>query len=304
MNSFDQVRIIAVIVSYNPSAKNLNRLILSLTDDPRVLVNLVDNGSPEKLFSEIVNGERITKTKLESNVGIATAQNKGIEYAIQKNADFVIFFDQDSTIPAGFIDNLLQDYYGLKESGIKVGAIGPRFIDDRHDFYYKTINLSNSGFRKKMDVSNITQPIHSSLLISSGSLISVETLKNVGLMRENYFIDYVDTEWCIRAESKGYKNYMSAKAVMRHTIGDKILQFGFFNVPVHSPFRRYYRVRNAMYMLHEPHVPFLLFLREMIFNFVHQMILVCSEKEKNAYLKSYLNGIRDGFRVNSKDFLE
>lgn len=304
MNCFDQVRIIAVIVSYNPSVKNLNRLILNLTDDLRVIVNLVDNGSPEKLFSEIVNGERITKTQLDSNLGIATAQNKGIEYAIQQNADFVIFFDQDSSIPDNFINDLIFDYKKLETQGLKVGAIGPRFIDDRHNFYYKTINLSKYGFRNKIDVSNINRPIHSSLLISSGSLIAVDTLKDVGLMRENYFIDYVDTEWCIRAEALGFINYISSKAVMRHTIGDKILRFGIFNVPVHSPFRRYYRVRNAIYMLHEPHVPFLLFFREMIFNLIHQIILICFEKEKKAYLESYVNGIKDGFSSSKSNSLK
>ncbi len=295
------MRVYALIITFNPVIANVTNLVKTLLLQ-NVKVVIVDNNSKNKSeFDSFISTHIIF---LEDNLGIAKAQNVGIDYAKNDNAEYIVFFDQDSAICDNFISDLMFDYKQLETQGLKIGAIGPRFIDDRHDFYYKTINLSKSGFRKKMDVSNITQPIHSSLLISSGSLISVETLKNVGLMRENYFIDYVDTEWCIRAESQGYKNYMSSKAVMRHTIGDKILQFGFFNVPVHSPFRRYYRVRNAMYMLHEPHVPFLLFLREMIFNFVHQMILVCSEKEKNAYLKSYLNGIRDGFRVNSKEFLE
>lgn len=295
------MKIYAVIITFNPNVDNVFKLVESLLLQS-VNVVVVDNNSNNK---SDLNSLMLAHTiMLDDNLGIAKAQNIGIDYAEKNNAEYIVFFDQDSSIPDNYINNLMFDYKQLKIQGLKIGAIGPRFIDDRHDFYYKTISLSKSGFRKKMDVSNITQPIHSSLLISSGSLISVETLKNVGLMRENYFIDYVDTEWCIRAESQGYKNYMSSKAVMRHTIGDKILQFGFFNVPVHSPFRRYYRVRNAMYMLHEPHVPFLLFIREMIFNFVHQMILVCSEKEKKAYLKSYLNGIRDGFRVNNEEFLK
>jgi rhamnosyltransferase len=75
-------------------------------------------------------------------------------------------------------------------------------------------------------------------------------------MRENYFIDYVDTEWCIRAEAMGYKNYVSSKAVMKHAIGDNILKFKYFNVPVHSPFRRYYRVRNAFYGKRKPRTNF------------------------------------------------
>ncbi|MFX8766500.1 glycosyltransferase family 2 protein, partial [Acinetobacter baumannii] len=87
------------------------------------------------------------------------------------------------------------------------------FIDDRYNFFYKTISVTKSGFREKHDVSQITKPLHSTLLISSGSLISVEALKAVGLMRDYYFIDYVDTEWCLRAEYLGYKNFVSAQAI-------------------------------------------------------------------------------------------
>ncbi|MFU8927839.1 glycosyltransferase family 2 protein, partial [Acinetobacter puyangensis] len=185
-------------------------------------------------------------------------------------------------------------YQILINNGIKVGTIGPRFIDERFGFYYKTVNMSKLGFRDKLDVSNITEPVHSSLLISSGSLVAVNTLKKVGIMRENYFIDYVDTEWCIRAEYLGYKNYVSSKAVMEHTIGDNVLQFKYFNVPVHSPFRRYYRVRNAFYMMREPHVPLLLATREILFNFVHQFILILFEAKKIDYINSYFRGIKDG----------
>lgn len=295
MNCFDQVRIIAIIVSYNPSAKNLNRLILSLTDDPRVLVNLVDNGTPEKLFSEIVNGERITKTKLESNVGIATAQNKGIEYAIQKNADFVIFFDQDSTISDNFINDLMFDYKQLEIQGLKIGAIGPRFMDERFKFFYPSINYNN-GKRERIDTENINKPTKSTLLISSGSLVSTSTLLSVGLMRENYFIDYVDTEWCFRAESKGYNNYISSRAVMKHAVGDNMIENRYFKTPIHSPFRRYYITRNAFYMLKEPHIPKGVAIRQIFVNFIQQIIIIINEKNKKGYIMSFYSGVKDGLK--------
>ncbi|MDR7654222.1 glycosyltransferase family 2 protein [Acinetobacter junii] len=290
--------IYSVIITFNPNVNSVLKLIESLSFQ-NVKVIIVDNDSRNK--NELKNISLASVIFLENNFGIAKAQNVGIEQAIQNSADFILFFDQDSSIPESYVSDLMSDYMDLETRKEKIGAIGPRFIDDRHNFYYKTINLSKSGFRHKIDVSKISQPIHSSLLISSGSLISVKTLKEVGMMRENYFIDYVDTEWCIRAEALGFKNFMSAKAIMRHTIGDKMIQLVFFNVPVHSPFRRYYRVRNAIYMLREPHVPFLLFFREMIFNFIHQMILVCFEKKKMEYLRSYFNGIRDGVKFDKNN---
>ena len=127
-------------------------------------------------------------------------------------------------------------------------------------------------------------------------MVSVDTLNQVGLMRDEYFIDYVDTEWCLRAESLGFKNYISSKAIMKHTIGDNVINLKVINVPVHSAFRRYYRVRNAFLMLREPHIPTLLVVREIVFSFIHQIILIFTQKSKWDYMKSYFRGLNDGIR--------
>ena len=284
------MKIFSVIVSYNPNLRNLIELISQLNKQ-NVNAVVVDNNS-NFVFEENEVGCKVIN--LKENLGIAVAQNKGLEYVKNNNGDYVVFFDQDSSIPNDYILNLMSDYQFLINQGIKVGTIGPRFIDERFGFYYKTVNMSQYGFREKIDVSKITQPEPSTLLISSGSLVSVDVLKDIGFMRENYFIDYVDTEWCIRAASLGYKNYVSAQAVMQHAIGDNVLQFKYFNVPVHSPFRRYYRVRNAYYMYREPHVPKLLALREILFNFIHQLILILFLSKKSEYIKSYAKGVKDG----------
>lgn len=284
------MKIYAVIISYNPNVKNLENLIKSLLAQ-KVSVILVDNASTPFLLNNSLVVEKIT---LSSNSGIAKAQNIGIRAAMLNNAEYIIFFDQDSSIENNFIKNIHDDYLFLKNKGINVGAIGPRFIDERFNFYYKALDMQKNGLRKKIDVSNIKEPIHAAVLISSGSFVEVEALNKIGLMRENYFIDYVDTEWCIRAESLGFENYISSKAVMKHAIGDDVLQFKYFNVPVHSPFRRYYRVRNAYYLFREPHVPILLTFREIFFNFIHQTILVLYKNKKKDYIKSYLSGLKDG----------
>ncbi len=292
------MKIIAIIITYNPNDNVFN--LINILKAQNVIPIIIDNGSKNFDFIPIEEDSQNQLISLEDNLGIATAQNKGIERALDLGAEYILFFDQDSTIPNNFVQDMMDDYQFISNQNIKVGALGPRFIDERYNFYYKTISISKHGLRTKHDVSNINEPFNSTLLISSGSLVSVETLKEVGLMRDNYFIDYVDTEWCLRAESLGFKNYISAKAVMRHTIGDNVLKFKFINVPVHSAFRRYFRVRNAFYMLREPHVPFLLFVREMIFNFIHQGILVCFEKNRLAYIKSYFKGVKDGMFTKEK----
>lgn len=283
----------ALVITFNPNILNLKNLIQKLSEQNCEAI-IVDNNSENVAEIFEIKNKMVSIISLESNFGIAYAQNVGIKEIILRKFQYVIFFDQDSQIDKNYIDKMSYDYLNLSKKEAKIGLLGPKFIDDRYGFYYKTVNMNKFGIREKIDVSNIDQPFHSALLISSGSLVSVDTFTKIGFMRENYFIDYVDTEWCIRAESMGYKNFISSSATMVHAIGDNVLQFKYFNVPVHSAFRRYYRVRNAYYMLREPHVPILLALREILFNFIHQIFLIVFEDDKKGYIKSYIRGCIDG----------
>lgn len=81
-------------------------------------------------------------------------------------------------------------------------------------------------------------------------------------MDESLFIDYVDTEWCLRAIAKGYKVYAATSAKMSHAIGDKAIKVLAWHVPVHSAFRRYYRLRNGLLLARMKHIPPLIKVRE------------------------------------------
>lgn len=296
------MRISAIIITYNPNIENVINLCKELLTQ-NVSVIVVDNASENigNLRSELDKLNTVELLALNKNFGIAFAQNRGIDLASQKNANYLLFFDQDSSIPEKYITYLFSDFKQASEIFAKpIGIIGPRFTDKRYGFYYNAITLDKNGFRTKVDVSNLTEPISTSLVISSGSMIPVEVIEKVGVMDERFFIDYVDTEWCLRALSQNYEVIISSKAQMEHSIGDNILKIWKFNVPVHSPFRRYYRVRNAFFLLRMKHVPLLLSIREISFNSIQQMILVLFTKNHIGYLKSWYRGIKDGMLNKEK----
>ncbi|EKK08910.1 rhamnosyltransferase [Acinetobacter baumannii Naval-72] len=288
--------VFSVIVTFNPS-ENIFLLVKELAEQ-NVLPIVVDNGSKDFNFSDLIDNPNICFIGLDNNLGIASAQNIGIKKALELGAEYILFFDQDSVIYDGFVRDIVDDYQLILRENSKIGAIGPRFIDGKNNFYYKAISISKYGLRVKYNVSEITKPFNSILLISSGSLISVNTLKKVGLMKDKYFIDYVDTEWCMRSEALGYKNYMSSKAIMRHTIGDNIKQTKYFTMPIHSSFRRYYIIRNSFYMLKEPHIPTIFVLHQLVINVIHQFLIIYMVKGRRLeYMKSFINGFKDGLKI-------
>ncbi|UFN53490.1 glycosyltransferase family 2 protein [Acinetobacter pittii] len=294
--------IAGIIVTFNPDRDNLFKLISSLENDLSYIC-VVDNCSSNNVIDDqlFFSINKLEIVKLSDNFGIAYAQNIGIEKVVKNNANYVLFFDQDSSVESNFVQNLYEDYNEIKKQDIPIAAIGPRFIDERYNFYYPGLKLNNIGLIDKFDVSHIKAPCEASVLISSGTLVSIDALKEIGLMREEFFIDFVDTEWCFRALSKGYKIYISKKAFMKHSIGDDVVRIFNFNIPVHSAFRRYYRVRNLFFMWKISYIPKLLTSKLMISNFIHQILLILLKDKKLDYIKYYSKAIKDGIK-QSRDY--
>lgn len=288
-------RICSIIVSYNPEIENLASLTNALRIQGNFII-IIDNNSHNKdaILKITVPLDCCRCIFLDENTGIAHAQNIGIECALAENYSYIVFFDQDSTIDDDYINKQLQVFSALKNKYTNLAAIGPAFVDKKHGFHYKTVNVDRYGRRTKIDTQHMKQPFAASLIISSGSLVSADALRDIGPMDERFFIDYVDTEWCLRAHAKGYVIFVNPQVQMLHAIGDNSLKLLKWRVPVHSPFRRYYRIRNAFFLLKMPHVPALLAMREIAFNLVHQLVLILCGQNKVAHVRSLWRGLRDG----------
>lgn len=276
--------IYAVIVTFNPVVSNVSSLVSTLSKSG-VIPIIVDNNSETNFKQDC------TLLKLSSNKGIAFAQNRGIEEAINRGASKIIFFDQDSILPDSDFINKLSLPISNKLSFITA----PIFIDEARGFTYPIVNIDSNGGRTKIYPNVSDKPFFVNNVISSGTMVDVEVFKAVGVMKEELFIDYVDTEWCLRSATKGYKALVVPSAVMQHSIGDSSFSIFGFNIPKHSPLRRYYRVRNSLYLLRQNHIPKLMAIREVLFSVIHQLLLVLtSSGERVEYMKYLLEGLRDG----------
>lgn len=288
-------KIAGIIVTYNPDIEVLISA-LQASSHQLGLIYLVDNYSSNiEVIQNILNDfKNIEIIKLDSNVGLAAAQNIALEKAlINSYIEHVILFDQDSTIEEGFIDALLTDENILINKGIKVGAIGPSFYDSTNNQLYPA-TVYRGPFIERQEIGS--EPVEATYIIASGCLIKLETLKAVGLMMDELFIDYIDVEWSLRAKKFGYKIFISPNARMAHTIGDERRTILGRTVSVHSPLRRYYLVRNSFFMLRKSYIPMGYKCRELAFNLLRVMIAIWFSKDKSAIFKSFYYGCYDGIK--------
>lgn len=249
-------KIAAIVVLYLPDEALLDRLLNSLRGAVSELF-IIDNTPNDKLTWVSIDwfvskNHHVVYHPLGDNYGIAKAQNVGIELSINNNCDHVILFDQDSAASPEVIMELLSEERVLLANGVNVGAVGPAFIDEKTGEYAKVIRHGNIFVNRISVSSNDVKPIQADYLIASGSLIRIAVLQEVGLMRDDLFIDWVDIEWALRAGNLGYLHFVIPKAVMLHSIGDGFVDIGMRKVNLHSDTRNYYIVRNACNLLMNP----------------------------------------------------
>lgn len=248
-------RVLAVIVSYNPELEKLVDSLKGLLLAPcHVLV--VDNGSTNQVQIKASidklskASSALTLVALPANIGLGAAHNVGIEKVHADNFDYLLLLDQDTQLLEQSLEHLLTAHRRKTEQGERVSAVGGSYAHGSQDesVYIRFGALKFS--RHDADEQDQDACVATDFLISSGSLISVSSLKDIGAMDEGLFIDHVDTEWFLRARSKGYKAYGVPAAKMHHGLGEQTHTMSLAgrqrNVPQHKPFRYYYIFRNSI----------------------------------------------------------
>jgi rhamnosyltransferase len=243
----------ALIVTYRPDSQALNGLLHSLEGQvgASLIVDNTDTGE-----RPVVDASRpVIVLPQATNVGLSQAQNIGIAWARRHGYRYVLLLDQDSMPGPGMVAALREALERLSEQA-RVAAVGPRFHDLREagDAPFVRVRFP---FNRKLWCRPGDHTVSCDFLISSGALIPLRVLDDVGEMDAGLFIDNVDLEWSFRARSKGYALHGVCAATMRHHLGDARtrLPFGLGQVTVHGPSRLYYIMRNRVRLYRMRHTP-------------------------------------------------
>jgi rhamnosyltransferase len=232
----------AVIVCFHPDDQALDQLIQSLQSDVQHIW-LIHNSqqSLKKVWPTAVRHIQCTR-----NIGVAGALNIGFDQAYAHGADAVIGFDQDSVPSPGLVAQLIASWNSAlqEQPGLQLAAIGPALQDKDTGHLLHTFAPYNWRRRR-------LQPTPGALLVvdhllTSGCLIPRTAWQKIGPTNEGFFIDWVDVEWCGRARHAGYQLLMDSDTILLHRIGQKSPKFMGRHFHVHSPFRHYFVLRNAL----------------------------------------------------------
>ena len=275
-----------VLVSYNPSLQILENVKVLISQVHKILI--VDNGSTPDSLSILAELDKESSVNIQynqANLGIATALNQGVKYALEHGYEWLATFDQDSLAPANYIKTMIDAYHDCKENE-SIALIAPRYQT-------KTGIIS---FANKKDEEGLFNIIKTTM--TSGNLVKVDIFGKIGLFDDSFFIDYVDHEFCLRIRSKNLSMIESRLSLLNHAIGDSTM-YNVMGIDIittgHSATRRYYKYRNMIktfkkYYWLEPSI-ILDCLKSLL---TEPLKILLFEKEKFSKITSIVKGVLDG----------
>lgn len=292
----------AIVVTFQPDYGLFARLISILSKQVEH-IHVMDNTSDSSHVRGWVEGfgqPNVAWHGLGDNFGIAVALNAGINRAIAQGATHLLLSDQDSHPADDMVSGLLLALDRATAAGIKIAAVGPTFTDRNTGTTFPfQAKVPGKFFYGHVRATEDRPVVEALTLITSGKLIPVEALHEVGPMREDLFIDKVDIEWCLRARARGWHVFGTCLARMGHTMGDSDLDvwyFGWRKETNYSPLRVYYQVRNYVALCREKEIE----LRWKIRNGWYTFGVVYSQVFFGRYrlkaLRMVLRGLLDGAR--------
>ncbi len=291
---------IALVVTHASPDKFLDSVGAWLSQVNRLLV--VDNGSTLEWRNRICKAlepeaDRVEFIFNDRNLGIAAALNIGFAWLLDRGFQSAFVSDQDSRPAPGMVSEMLDLYRGHSRT-TRIAIVAPNvsvpsaratasFLVPRGPVFFQRVRPKEQ--RVLDDVS---------IVISSGALYDLGAYRDIGPFREDFFVDYVDTDYCLRAKQRGYHIVVACRATLIHQLGDqKEARVGPLTMhpTFHSPLRWYYISRNRVPMLltyawRWPHW----FFYELFINAYGLVRLILFEDHKLAKFLAIILGTWDG----------
>jgi GT2 family glycosyltransferase len=220
VNNKKKNTVFCVIASYNGSRwyeRCLGSLQQSEINVQTVVVdNASSDGTAEFMQKKFPEMKFFPQTE---NLGFGKANNIGIKYALEKDADYVFLLNQDAWIEPDTIQKLLEVFEQNSEAGIvaplqlngKGEGIDLKFLDTY-------LSHGNTPFYIDDLYFNRTKTCYEAKLVNfAACLISRKCIERVGGLDTSLFYHYgEDWNYCQRVQYHGFKIFIAPKTIAFH----------------------------------------------------------------------------------------
>lgn len=192
---------------------------------------IVDNPHPEygssvRYIEENVmplSGKELPHTTLlaqSENLGFAGGNNKGVEWALAHNFDYVFFHNNDGFVAANafepLVDVLEQDKtVGIAQSLLLLHPETDLVNSTGNSFHYLGFGYCGD-YRRPVKELNLPEKREVDYASGAAFMISTELIRKYGMWDHDFFLYHEDLEWSYRIRVAGYKIVMLRDSVFYH----------------------------------------------------------------------------------------
>jgi rhamnosyltransferase len=172
----------AIVVTYNPDRSVVDN-ILNYIDEVDSIIAVDNSEKAHSRFVSFAEQRKWIYVQNGTNLGIAGALNVGMKEAQKRHADYALLMDQDSR----FFD-----------AASSVFALVACMEANKSNFMVSSV-VNTKGLESGKTVEGCREV---EVCITSGTLLNLSLVEEVGWHREKLFIDYVDLEYALRAKKR------------------------------------------------------------------------------------------------------
>ena len=237
--------------------KNTIKSILENQCNYTYEILLVDNASQdnsmEKLENTFKENPNIQFIKSKQNGGFAYGNNLAIKKAKSK---YTLLLNSDTILKTNTLNNCL-DYI---ESNDKIGALGckvslpngkldkacKRSFPNPVNSFYRLFHIPTKSEKNNYNLDDLDDNgvYEIDCLVGAFMLIRNQTIQDVGLLDEDYFMYGEDIDYCYRIKNKGWKIIYYGKSEIIHYKGASSKK---------QSYKLIYEFHKSMYIFYKKH---------------------------------------------------
>lgn len=238
--------VVLIILNWNNSADTIDCIeSVSRIAYSNYRIVVVDNASEDDSIEQIRAAHpSVDLLELQKNWGYAEGNNIGTKYALELGAEYVFVLNNDTLLAPDMLSELIR----VAESRPEIGMVGPKMysIDPPDTLFslgsfilWEKGDLLHRGlFEPAGKYQDIVDPEPVDFIVGCGVLVKRSLIEKVGGFNPDYYLNYEDVEWGLRAKRMGFEVWVVPKAVMWHKVSASL--------GLASPANTYYMTRNAL----------------------------------------------------------
>ncbi len=188
---------------------------------------VVDNGSSDDSVAAVKSQfPHVILIENKKNLGFSKANNQALS---QMNGRYAALLNSDAILTDGAVETIIR----FMDENNKIGICGGQLLNGDGTKQNSIANiptlatelLNKSLLRRLFPKKYLGKdhdfkyPVEVESIIGACMIVRKEAMDNVGLMDEDYFLFFEETDWCVRMRKKGWMIFHHPDAKIYHLQG-------------------------------------------------------------------------------------